>query len=184
MQLRAALVSLFDYSKGRFKMVHDSKYFRHVETLEELKKQFHELCFKLHPDKGGTDAEFSAMRAEYEGLFRRVCDVHKAANGSAYEKATDETPEQFPALIESLLRLNVVVEVCGSWVWVGGDTRVVKDQLKTLGGKWSADKKRWYFAPSSKGRRRRGSGWSMDKIRDTYGSKEYERQETGIVPRR
>lgn len=164
-------------------MVHDSSYFHHVDCLEELKRQFHELCLKLHPDMGGSQDEFIAMKRDYDRLFKLVRDTHKAANGSVYEKETTETADEFTDLIVALLKLNLVIEVCGSWVWVGGDTKAVKDDLKALGGRWSRDKGRWYFTPKDKGKRHRGwnpAPWDMERIRNTYGSREFRHEERGI----
>lgn len=42
------------------------KYFGMVNTAEEAKSLFRELAKKLHPDKGGSEAEFKAMVDEYE----------------------------------------------------------------------------------------------------------------------
>lgn len=43
-----------------------------IRTLEELKKAYHRLCLKLHPDVGGSDEEMKILNAEYETLFERV----------------------------------------------------------------------------------------------------------------
>jgi curved DNA-binding protein CbpA len=40
-------------------------------TLDELKAQYRKLCFKLHPDKGGDEREFVAMKNEYHSLLNR-----------------------------------------------------------------------------------------------------------------
>lgn len=65
---------------------------------------------------------------------------------------------------------GVDVELCGTWLWIDGQTYEVKEQLKALGCKWSRNKKRWYWHDASK------KGWSngktqMDDIRLKYGSK-------------
>lgn len=72
------------------------KYLREdIQTLEELKKEYHRLCLKLHPDVGGSDKEMKLLNAEYETLFERVKNVHVNKDGERYEKETDETPEAF-----------------------------------------------------------------------------------------
>ncbi len=33
----------------------------------------------------------------------------------------------------------------GSWIWVSGDTKEIKEKLKELGFKWASKKKMWYY---------------------------------------
>ena len=67
------------------------------------------------------------------------------------------------------------MELCGRWLWIGGDTRQHKERLKALGCRWSASKKlwSWHFAEDGdtwhRGRR------SMAQIREKYGSTLYGR---------
>lgn len=58
----------------------------------------------------------------------------------------------------------------GVWLWLHGDTRAVKDQLKACGCCWAPSKKLWYWRPSwakSFGSKKRQS---MADIRAKYGS--------------
>ena len=61
------------------------------------------------------------------------------------------------------------IEVCGTWVWVTGDTRTHKDALKGAGFKWARKKQAWYFRPQEWRSFSRG-GMSLDEIRVTHGS--------------
>ena len=47
-------------------------YFNDVNNLNELKSRFRQWAFKLHPDKGGNEKEFSAMQQEYEARYRQL----------------------------------------------------------------------------------------------------------------
>ena len=49
-------------------------------------------------------------------------------------------------------REGIEIEVCGSWVWVSGDTKPHKERLKALGFCWHSKKHCWY--KSSNGYRR------------------------------
>jgi len=71
--------------------------------------------------------------------------------------------------VSSALSLGLSTEVCGTWVWVSGDTKPVKDTLKEQGFKWSPKKKVWYFKPSSCKRFFR-SNTDMQDIRLRHGS--------------
>ena len=75
-------------------------------------------------------------------------------------------------MINALLRMGVDVEVCGSWIWVSGDTRPVKGALKGMGFRFSGNKQCWYWHEGPF--RKRGKHiCSMDEIRDMYGSEKY-----------
>lgn len=164
-------------------MIYTTPHFHHIETLEDLKAQYKEQAFRCHPDAGGSDEEMTALNLEYQDIFRKVSHLHKSARGAVYERETTERAHQYPDLIAALLRLNLTVEVCGSWVWVGGDTRLVKDRLKALGGHWSARKRMWYFAPDDRPKHAWRGTWSMERIRSTYGSRVFEEREEGLARR-
>lgn len=63
---------------------------------------------------------------------------------------------------------GVDVELCGTWLWIDGNTYEAKEQLKALGCRWSRNKKRWYWHD---GKRKWGNGKThMEDIRAKYGS--------------
>lgn len=102
------------------------KWFNNPETLEDLKKQYKKLAFQNHPDRGGKTSDMQEINAEYEALFSRLKDTHKNAEGEFYtaRTATTETATEFMDIIEKLIHMEgIEIEVCGSWVWVTGDTR-------------------------------------------------------------
>ena len=66
--------------------------------------------------------------------------------------------------------VKITVEICGSWIWIDGETRTVKEELKNIGCWWSPTKEKWYWrSPESKRSFGRGNV-SMPKIRDIFGS--------------
>ena len=141
-----------------------------ISTLEELKKEYHRLCLKLHPDVGGSDEAMKVLNAEYETMFERVKNIHVNKDGETYERDTEETPEEFRELINQLFKLDgIEIEIIGCFVWVSGDTKPHKERLKALGFRWHRKKCCWYKSPD--GYRRWGKGdYSMDEIRGMYGS--------------
>lgn len=54
-------------------------YFKDVNSLEELRKQYKELLKKYHPDnpQGSTEAT-QDINAEYDKLFRLLKDKHES----------------------------------------------------------------------------------------------------------
>lgn len=141
-----------------------------IRTLEELKKAYHRLCLKLHPDVGGSNDKMKILNAEYETLFERVKNIHVNKDGETYAKETQETPEEFQWLIAELFKLDgIEIEIIGCFVWITGDTKPHKERLKALGFRWHSKKRCWYKSPN--GYRRWGkSEYTMDEIRGMYSS--------------
>ena len=53
-------------------------YFKNVQTLDELRKQYKDLLKKYHPDNvnGSTEAT-QEINTEYDRLFRELKDKHE-----------------------------------------------------------------------------------------------------------
>ena len=62
------------------------------------------------------------------------------------------------------------VELCGSWLWIGGNTRENKDALKACGCRWSSSKKLWYWRHEEDARPWHRGNKTMSQIRSKYGS--------------
>lgn len=154
-----------------------NKYFSNCKTCEELKKAYRNAVKRLHPDNGGDPEEFKAMQAAFSELFEKLKNVHENASGETYEKATTETAREFMDIIEKLLHLDgVEVEICGSWLWVSGNTFPHREALKSLHFGFSKKKAAWYFhrEPYKKHSRR---DFSLDQIREMFGAEKIGRGE-------
>ena len=159
------------------------KWFNNPETLEDLKKQYKKVAFQNHPDRGGKTSDMQEINAEYEALFSRLKDTHKNAEGEFYtaRTATTETATEFMDIIEKLIHMEgIEIEVCGSWVWVTGDTRPHKEELKALSFRWSSNKSAWYFHRDGYKKRSKKS-LTLDEIRDYYGSEKIEKEGSGKI---
>lgn len=150
------------------------KYFENVQTLDDLKRAYRLLAMKHHPDVGGDLATMTAINNEHDELFELLKKQQnaKAQDGKTY--ATTETPEEFREIIETLLRMDgLEVELCGSWLWIGGETKKHKEALKAAGCRWSRKKGLWYWHHAEDGSRRHRGSKSMEEIRETYGSQTF-----------
>ena len=156
------------------------KYFEACRTLDELKAAYRKAALANHPDTGGTVAAMQEINAEYEEAFNRLKlqqNTAAAADPTGSVKATTEAPEDFMAIIAALLKLDgLEVELCGRWLWIGGETRKHKEALKAAGCRWCSKKClwSWHFAEDDVKRRRRG-GASMGEIQSKYGSQRFTR---------
>lgn len=152
------------------------KYFHNCHTAEDVKHQYRENAKKYHPDLGGNPEDFKAMRIEYERLWERYKNIHRNAEGKTYERETAETPDEFADIINSLVKLKgVEVELCGSWIWVSGNTREYRDILKGLHFKWAYKKQAWYFHTEPY-RKKSHRELTLDEIRDMFGSQRYDQK--------
>lgn len=63
------------------------KYFKNVNTLNALKREYRMLAVKMHPDKGGNTEDMQELNAEFEQLYK-VLKITCKAN-------SEEKPEVF-----------------------------------------------------------------------------------------
>lgn len=152
------------------------RYFDNCQTLEDVKQLYKKLARELHPDCNrdrDTTAEFQDMQKQYDEAWKRCEHIHKNASGETYTKETTETSEAYAAIIEALLHMpGLVIELCGTWLWVTGNTKEHKDSLKALGFKYASNKKAWYYHEGEYHRYGK-SNKSMNDIREMYGSETY-----------
>jgi hypothetical protein len=67
------------------------KYFKNVNSLEDLKKQFKKLAFKHHPDRGGDAEIMKAVNNEYDMLF----PIWKNRDNIKTEETAESTRNEF-----------------------------------------------------------------------------------------
>lgn len=160
------------------------QYFKadHMTSIEEAKKQYKALILKWHPDlavKNGIDYDEATracqqINAEWDYLRKHNYNIHTSATGNTYtdenQDVPDEVTERYADIIEALVKMEgVLIEICGSFIWLSGNTYEHKAEIKALGFRWANKKKMWFLAPKEwkkKGRRE----LQMDEIRNAYGS--------------
>lgn len=162
------------------------KYFVNIKTLDELKREYRRLSKIHHPDCGGDEEIMKAINNEHDELFEVLKAQHNAradADPTGKTKRTTETPEEFRRVIETLLTLDLTVELCGSWLWISGDTKPHKDALKSVGCRWSSSKKMWYWRHPEDGSKWHRGKQTMSQIRNKYGSQTFQaNSETYTAP--
>lgn len=161
----------------------NGRYFIKIETLEDLKKQYRKLAMEHHPDRGGDVEIMKLINAEYDQAFAQVKDIHKNKDGETYTKENPETASEFKDIIEKLIRMKgIEIEIIGCFIWLSGETKAHKDEIKTMGFKWHSKKKLWYKAPEGY-KRYHKKEYSIDEIRGMYGTsgKMYGQEDNAIV---
>ena len=162
-----------------------ARYFKNVNTLEELRRQYRDLLKKYHPDNAnGSTQETQEINAEYDQLFKVLKNRHesKSADSKESNAKTDFNNMKYDFSEDAKLREvlqqiitfeGINIEIVGCLIWVDGNTYDYKDTLKSIGFKWAREKKKWYFHTEAF-RKRRHKKLSMEDIRNYYGSTEVE----------
>lgn len=154
----------------------NTNYFSDCITLEDVKQLYKKLARELHPDCNpgkNTTAAFQDVQRQYNEAFQRCKNTHVNKDGETYTKETTETPEMYAAIINALLKCDgLTIELCGSWLWITGNTKEHKDILKELNFRWSKNKAAWYlhFEPY---RKHSKTTMDLESIRSMYGSQRF-----------
>ena len=97
--------------------------------------------------------------------------------GKTYTKETTETPQEFINIINVLTSLSdIEVEICGTWIWVSGNTKAHKEMLKELKFRYAHKKQAWYYHTEPY-RKRSKRELTLDEIRDMFDSEKYNQSE-------
>lgn len=152
------------------------KYFKNCTTKEECKKMYKKLAFKHHPDRGGNVDTMKEINNEFDWIMKN--GIFKSAKAKKdTKKDYDFSTSQFKDIISALVRLDgLEIEITGCFIWVTGNTYPQKDIIKSLGFRYSKNKKAWYIAPAEYFAQKRSykKSYSMNDIRNKYGSTRFE----------
>lgn len=157
-------------------------YFKNINTLEELRKQYRDLLKIHHPDNGGNVSDMQEINAEYDKLFKALKDKHesKSADGkeSAYSKNMYDwkNDKALRDVLEKIIHFNgIEINLVGAWIWLDGNTYQYKEELKGIGFKWSKNRKKWYWN-NGEYIGRGNKKISFSQIENKYGSTKFRTQ--------
>ena len=137
-------------------------------TLKLVKKTFRELAKKFHPDRNASGLEMMQLvNNAFEVLIEQDYPISMDEKNENLMNYLEEVNDALSKIV-NLAGLNI--EICGQWIWVKGETKKHKNILKEAKFYYASKKKSWYFQPKETNRVGRRGTFSMDKIRETYGS--------------
>ena len=115
--------------------------FVNAETIGELRKAYMTAVLKYN-----TPKILEKCNKMYMDKFDSVKSIRRNSKGEVYEKPTDEICSFFLNAVHVLKELEgIEPKVEGDWVFIYGDTKPVKDTLKSAGCFYSAKRKAWYI---------------------------------------
>lgn len=156
------------------------KWFKQEDLLDvnTLRTAYKKLLIKYHPDNNieDTTVQMQEINSEYDKLFQRLKDSYERSE--TYTEQSDrqkqaydwEKDKQIRAIIVALSKFEgLEIELCGTWIYVRGNTYPYRKELKALGLTFNKHKQCWiiHFDDYYKFHK---NPVSMSYIRDKYGS--------------
>lgn len=151
------------------------KWFKDVTTLDQLRTMYRKLAMLHHPDRGGSTTDMQEINNEYDILSKRLINDNPSFSEGRKSWEHFVSEEIRTKLIEVIFLEDVSIEIIGSWIWITGNTRAVKEELKDHGFKFSPNKLAWYWQYGDY-RKKNGKQFTMEEIRAMWGSEEVETQ--------
>jgi hypothetical protein len=136
--------------------------------LDQTKVKFRELAHIHHPDKGGDGEMMKQLIMSYKTHLKRL---------ESEQNPTTDKPFDYQIERELIDKIEIfagiqgiVIELIGKWIWVSGDTKSIKDQLKENSFRYAPKKQLWYFRQEDQAQKYHKSDKTIDEIRRKYGS--------------
>jgi len=156
-------------------------YFEGLTTEPDIKARYKSLAKEHHPDLGGCLEIMKIINLQYEKV---ITGAYQQQGKSITE--IDELLRKDQALYAQLHKIihldGLIVELCGSWLWITGDTKRHKDTLKDSKFLWSPKKGAWYWrSEAKKSWYKHGAEYDLFAIRERHGSLSIPRREYSMV---
>jgi hypothetical protein len=130
--------------------MNNQDYFQGCHTVEAIKKAYRSWAFKLHPDHGGNDADMKELNRQYE-IALQGCDRQKSYDEQGEEHTYYYNEDIERGLMDKIAELlslkmeGVDIFLIGTWLWIIGDSKPYKSELKNLGCMWHSKRGCWYW---------------------------------------
>ena len=147
-------------------------------TQEIVRAAYLMACKRYHPDLNSAGAEMMKLINEAKDSLKEAkYPIEQSSESDPY----DYGAEIFDALKKIIHLQDIKIEICGSWVWVSGNTKEHWPLFKDAGFRFSAPKKMVYFRPEDQKRKYRKGSMTMPEIREKYGTQKINRKPQGFL---
>lgn len=159
-------IAIFGLENGQYK-------------VNDIKLVYRRLARENHPDKGGSTEKMQLINTAYA----EFCKYFENNETLDINQDENEKAQAFDfSFIDSLKAMQgLIIEVCGYWVWLRGNTFPYREALKDLGFKYSGSKKSWYWSPTVDVASFRRGSKSMKNIRKEFGSRIIETEQQQAI---
>jgi len=162
-------------------------YFDGLKTVQEVKAEYRRLAMKNHPDLGGDVTVMQVINAAYESALK-ACDGQATVGEDGIERVYKYNPQVEQEIVTKLSELlamrmeGVDILLIGTWLWVLGNTKPHKEELKKLECQWHSKRGAWYFRTAENRVWRKYEG-SLQDIARNYGYVEFKGKKQEDKPR-
>jgi hypothetical protein len=134
--------------------------------FENIKLAYRKACSAYHPDRNPAGLE---MMKVINAAWSSLSDYMEGTINVEADESELNLSEEMNGALNAIIGLGLTIEICGTWIWVSGDTKPHKEGLKLAGYKWAPVKMMWMWKPEGSKSKGRGK-FSMDEIRQSHGS--------------
>jgi hypothetical protein len=136
-------------------------------TAPEIRAAYQKKAFEYDPSFSPVGIHMMQIVENAYEVLKRFSGPFKNSLGDLGITSSLEKAVRAVAVLE-----GITIEICGVWIWISGSTERHKAVLKEAGYDWAPRKHMWYFRPEhQKARRKYVVPFSMDEIRQKFGSK-------------
>jgi len=146
-------------------------YFKACKSVQEIKKLYRQLALANHPDKGGDVEIMQSINAQYTLALKSFDGTTQDNYTYKYNAETEQAVmDKIAEIISS--KIDVEISLIGNWIWITGETKQYRTELKKMGCKWHSKRLCWYWNNQTK-RYRYSSKVSLDELAEKYGVKNF-----------
>ena len=151
-------------------------WFEGCETVNDVRAIYRKAALKWHPDRGGDQEMMKLLNLAYEvALKGRHGETSTDTEGREHTYYYNADLErELMAKVSELIKIKgIVIDLVGVWLWIGGETKAHKEELKTLGCRWHSGRALWFWRKQGY-RSTYAKNMSMEDLKAAYGCRGFE----------
>lgn len=160
-------------------------YFIDCYTVFDVKRRFRDLAMANHPDMGGDNETMRIILEQYH-VALQLCNGQVSKDEQGQDHVYNYNADSEQAIVDKIQEVlkirmeGVDIALIGLWVWVNGNTRPYKEELKKAGFCFHGKRSAWYWKPY-KGYTKYNHKASLGDLANKYGYKRYENEQDNSI---